>query len=512
MKISHKEFSNKITILTNKLNNGYLNEVINDGLLLLKKVNQPILYNILSSAFQAKGDFENSIKIIEEGLKIDPYNIYFLNNIGLTYYKKNDFIKAEEYFNRAINIDPNFINVLNNLACIKTDLNLVDEAIELLQKSLSLNKNVLQTNYNLASIFQSIGNFEKSIEYFKQTLEINPRFTKADRNIALMSNYNKKNKHFIEMKNKLSKLDLNNTELHELHFALGKAHEDVKNHNEAFNNFEKANNYKKKITNYKIETDIKEFQEIKEKFTNKLNIKKKFNKKKLIFILGMPRSGTSLVEQIISSHSDVYGGGELVYLTDIIFKIFRDKNIFFDTKNLENKSKILQDDYLKKICLIDNSDKCFTDKTPLNFKWIGFIINFFPNSKIIHCKRNSLDNCWSIFKNNFDGNLNFSNNLSDLGKYYKLYEDLMLFWKKKYPNQIYDLVYEDMTSDHENEIKKALKFCELPWDENCLKHYENKKSIKTVSFLQARKPIYRSSVNSSEVYLEYLGKLKSILH
>ena len=318
MKISEKEFENKITILTNKLKVNNFNEVITDGLSLIKKVNHPILYNILSLAFQGKGDFDNSIKIIDEGLKFDPKNIFFLNNIGLSYYKKNELSKAEKYYNRAIEINPNYINTLNNLATLKKDLDLVDEAIELFEKSLKLNDKVLETNYNLASILQSVGKFDQSIKYFIKTLKINPKFTKADRNIAMMTSYKNDNEHFKQMQKKISQLNLNKHELYELYFAIGKAYEDLKKYHEAFNNYSKANKLKKEITNYNIKKDQDEFDKLKKAFNKNINIKSSFNKKKLIFILGMPRSGTSLVEQIISSHHEVYGGGELIFLTDII--------------------------------------------------------------------------------------------------------------------------------------------------------------------------------------------------
>ena len=171
----------------------------------------------------------------------------------------------------------------------------------------------------------------------------------------------------------------------------------------------------------------------------------------------------------------------------------------------------MQNQYLDKISLIDNSNKSLTDKAPLNFRWIGFINILFPNSKIINCTRNSLDNCWSIYKNNFDAGLSFSFNLTDLGKFYKLYENLIDFWKLKYPKKIYDLEYEKLINNQENEIKKVLDFCELEWDSNCLKHYNNNRLIKTVSTVQARKPIYKTSIKLSDSYSKYLEELKSVL-
>ena len=247
------------------------------------------------------------------------------------------------------------------------------------------------------------------------------------------------------------------------------------------------------------------FQKIKDQFASNIESLVKNNKKKIIFIVGMPRSGTTLAEQIISSHKNVYGAGELMFLSEMLLDKFSDKN-----KKIINFQN-LQDDYLTNISLIDKSKKNITDKAPLNFRWIGFINVIFPNSKIIHCSRDMMDNCWSIYKNNFDAGLSFSFNLSDLGKYYNLYQNLMNFWHSKYPGKIYDLIYENLANNQETEVKKLLNFCELEWDSNCLKHHNNTKPIKTVSAVQARKPIYKTSMKSSDKYSEYLEELKTIL-
>ena len=143
----------------------------------------------------------------------------------------------------------------------------------------------------------------------------------------------------------------------------------------------------------------------------------------------------------------------------------------------------------------------------MNFRFIGFIKNFFPNSKIINCKRDTLDVIWSNYKNFFPGSLPFTNDLNDLSNYHKIYLDLMNFWKKDFDKDIYDIVYEDLVKNPKAEIEKLLKFCGLEWDENCLKHEKNSRSIKTASATQARKPIYKSAIKSSEIYKKYLSEI-----
>ena len=228
----------------------------------------------------------------------------------------------------------------------------------------------------------------------------------------------------------------------------------------------------------------------------------------------MPRSGTSLAEQIISSHNNVFGGGELNFLPKIIDKYLLN-NEKIDNLTDHDLDKILSEcrkSYFQNVKLLDETEKSFTDKAPLNFRYIGFIKEIFPNAKVINCLRNSLDICWSNYKNYFSGGLYFSNNLNDLGEFFNMYSDLINFWEKSYPNYIYNLDHQNLTENPKEEIKKLLSHCELEWDENCLNHHNNTRSIKTVSSMQARKPIYKTKNRAVEPYLKYLKPLEEILN
>jgi tetratricopeptide (TPR) repeat protein len=506
--ITNEEFQKKIKILTNKLHIGLFDEVISDAKKLIKKDTNQIIFNILSVAYQSKGDFDKSINLLTKALTAQPNNIFFLNNIGLSYLKKKDFKNATYYFDRAIKINPNYINVLNNYGDLKKELNLFDQAIEYFNKALLLDKNNLEVNFNIGLIYQGLGEYKNSIKYFEKVLEINPSFTKADRNLSSMISYKKDNQHFLDMKQKILSDKLNVNQKIELHFALGKAYEDIKDYKSSFKNLEKANSLMKKITQYNIQNDKKLFGDIKDFFIGENIVPAPSTKTKIIFILGMPRSGTSLVEQIISSHNQVLGGGELIYMSQIV------KEKFLNNFNPNDLNKVLieaKKEYISKISYGNNSFLNFTDKSPLNFRWIGFMLNMLPNSKIIHCRRNKLDVCWSSYKNQFEGSLHFSNNFHDLSNFYQMYEDLMVFWEKQYSSQIYNLDYENLINNPETTIKNLISFCNLEWDENCLKHHENKRAIKTVSFNQARKPIYKDKIKNSSLYDEYLGELKKLL-
>ena len=228
----------------------------------------------------------------------------------------------------------------------------------------------------------------------------------------------------------------------------------------------------------------------------------------------MPRSGTSLVEQILSSHSEVFGGGELPFLEKEVRKIFRkfEKNNYLDKDEIYNLVKDCKKKYLERISNYDDSSKAFTDKAPLNFRFIGFIKYLFPNAKIINCKRDPMDITWSNFKNYFSNSMPFTNDLEDIGQFYNLYDDLVVFFQKKFPEIIYDIEYTKLIENTEIQIKRLLDFCELKWDANCLMHHKNERAIKTASSTQARKPIYKTAIKSSDRYKDYLRNVKSIIN
>jgi len=507
--ISDQQLKIKTDILTNKLNAGQYDQVITEAKGLLQKRGHQIIYNILSIAYQSLGKFDLSVKIMEEALKKNPNNPYFLNNMGISKHKQKNLEEAEYYFKKGLDVAPNYISILNNIGNLKKDLNLADEAIIFYKKSLQINEKLFETRCNLASVYISLGKFNDAENHLNKILEINPKFTEADRLISTFTKYKDDNIHLKTMINKINDKTLNKSQLMHLHFALGKSLEDIKEYESSFKNFNKANQYLSEIVKYDIQEDINKFTNIKKipKYLNNIKIDK--NLRQLIFIIGMPRSGTSLVEQIISSHSAVFGGGELPFLPDILNKqILNCKKLDnFKNNDLKNLLEKIQEEYISKISKIDSSTKTFIDKAPLNFRYIGFIKKIFPNSKIINCNRDPVDICWSNYKNFFGSTLPFSNNLDNLAAYYILYQNYIKFWQELLSNEIYNITYEKLVRNPKQEIKDLLSFCSLEWEENCLKHENNLKPINTASWVQARKPIYKSAIKSSDHYKLHLAEL-----
>ena len=510
--ISDQQLKTRVDILTNKLHSGLFNEVIVEAENLLSKRKHQIIYNILSISYQSLGKYDLSIKIMEEAIKKNANNPHFLNNIGISHHKLDNFKVAEEFFKKGLEIDPKNLHILNNLGNLKKDLNLVDESIKYYTKAVSIGENLIQTQLNLGNLYNTIGKFDEAKIHFRKVLQINPNYTEAHRLISETTKYDLDNIHFNEMLDKINDESLSQIQLYHLHNAIGKAYGDLNDYKNSFVNYSKANHYLKIIQKYDIKEDIRSFKIIKDFFSNYQNISIKKNLKKLIFIVGMPRSGTTLTEQIISCHRDVFGGGELPFLKDIINnKIINNEKIegFNNPELLKKKLEESQDEYISKITQLDNSNKVFIDKAPLNFRYAGFIKIIFPNSKIINCTRNPIDTCWSNFKISFGANLPFTNNLNDLAQYYNIYGDLITFWRSLFDNDIYNLDYNSLVESPNEEIKNIIKFCQLDWDENCLKHERNSKLIKTASFAQARKPIYKSAINSSRNYKDHLVELIS---
>jgi hypothetical protein len=292
----------------------------------------------------------------------------------------------------------------------------------------------------------------------------------------------------------------------DLLFALGKAYEDIEDFDKAFLFYQEGNEAYRKNINFSIEKEKKEIKDIKKILNKKFfsNYSKNINLDNTpIFIVGMPRSGTTLVEQILSNHPNVFGGDELNYIPDLVEKYLKN-----DLNLLNTDSEILKlfsNEYIDRLRKLSNDSRKITDKLPINFKWIGLIKIILPNSKIVHCTRDSRDICLSIFKNLFTSSkMNFAYDIDEICEYYNLYSNIMKYWHSLLPNFIYDINYEKLVKKPKEQIKYLLKECNLDWNDNCLKFYENKRAVQTRSDIQVRRKIYKTSINLWKNYRKNL--------
>jgi Tfp pilus assembly protein PilF len=507
----------QLKIITNYLTIRNFTRAIEISKKILKKTpNNSFTLNLLGLAYQGKGSHTLAINAFEKAIFYDEKNVSPMNNLANTYKKVGEYEKAERLYNNILKINPNYIQAIHNYANLKKSFLIYDKAIELFKDALKKDPNNNVIRYSLATSLQNLGNFEEAKTEILKILEKDPKFMIAHKVLSEIKEYKLGDPHFNEMLDLINNENIEEIKKIELHFAIGKAYEDIKDYSLAFKHFKLGNKIKKQFIKYEIKSEIVQFKNIMESF-KKINFEKqslkKSNHKNIIFICGMPRSGTTLVEQIISTHKEVYGAGELIYLSQSIGRNILDENFSLSLnkilKQLEKPSNDIEQYYNNQLNYHETSAKFITDKAPQNFKWIGFMRLFFPNCKIVHCARNPKDNCLSLYKNNFPSNsMNWSYDEEDIVNYYNGYEGLINFWKSKIPNFIYDLNYENLVKNQEVESKKLLNFCGLSWDPDCMEFYKkNKTPIKTVSIKQARSPIYNKSINSNELYSKYLPTL-----
>ena len=473
----------------------------------------PAFYN-LAILLQMQKKYEEAIKYYKKTLEINSTHIGSLLNLINCYEDSNKLDEAIKFSKKACKLFPNKYEVHYSYGRLtyKKGGNL-DDAFNAYKKTLSINNNFKFAEIGLGQIYKSKGNFSEAKKNFQNVIDSDPNETRAY--FEILDCLNNK-----EIEEKIKKLEIleNNKEQKNinkiyLYFALGEMFEKINKYNKAIHYYNLGNNLKRKNINYSIDTDKERFDSIKktiDKFTtNKKNIG--YKSPMAVFIVGMPRSGTTLIEQILASHSKIFGGGELPFFINIFNKTLNSENpegFLHNLKHLtEKKFFDVGKLYIEEIKKISKESKYLTNKLPLNFTNIGLIKLSLPNAKIIHCERNPLDTCFSCYKTNFSIGNHFSFSLDELGSFYKLYKKQMCYYKEKYGEVILNIKYEDVVKNIEKETKKILNFLDLSFEKNCLEFYKNKRPIQTASIVQARKPIYKSSVNYWKNYKNFLKPL-----
>jgi len=506
--------------ITQNLNNKEFKIVIKSCEKLIKaNVKNTIIYNLYGRAYQNLGLYEKSILKFEKAIDIDEYNYFAINNLAVSLKAVEKYKLSEKAYKKCLKIKPDYVVAIINYANLKEFLNDFYIAIELYLSVLKLKSEISKAYIflKLSRLYLSIGKNEKAKEYLSQLLKEFPNDTSSYQLYSEITDFKKDQKFIYDMEKLYKNKNLSKNDRINIAFSLGKAHDKLSNFNKAFTYFNEANKLKRTQVKFNLEDFLKLTSDIKSFFIN-INydeIKKKNNQKKIIFICGMPRSGTTLVEQIISAHNEVISTGENSYLSTFINKNYL-KDFTLDKKkiikDIFSKDNLFEDYTFNLFNEFNYVSNVFTDKTVQNFLWIGFIKIFFPNSKIILTERNSKDVCLSIFKIDFiNGFMNFAYDQKEIGNFYNAYLDLISFWKEIFRDNIYISKYENLIDNSQFEIKKMINFCDLEWDPNCLNHHLNKSGIKTASINQARKPIYNTSKNLYKNYSNNLDEMFSIL-
>ena len=305
-------------------------------------------------------------------------------------------------------------------------------------------------------------------------------------------------------------------------FALGKAYEDQGNFARAFENYEHGNRLKRRQTRYTTEQMLAEFEAQKRYVTADVIAQQSgqgCNAPDPIFIVGLPRAGSTLIEQILASHSQVDGTLELPNILSLAHRL-RGRNLVSDRDRyprilLELSAEdltALGADYIENTRVHRQSAPFFTDKMPNNFRHIGLIHLILPNAKIIDARRAPLDCCWSGFKQLFAEGQEFTYGLAEIGSYYRAYVDLMDHWTQVLPaNRVLKVQHEDVLSDLEGQVRRILDYCELPFEQECVNFHETQRAVRTASSEQVRQPLNRAGQNQWRAFESYLTPLKEAL-
>ena len=482
-----------------------------------RKLDQNFHLEMEYASFLAKHNILNkALKIYNNCLKIEPDNFLIYFEIGNIFLKDRKFVTAINYFKQSIEKNDRYSKCYNNLAIAYNNLGKTQLAIDILKKSISIEPNQSFTYSNLGLVYQSEGKLKEAIDNFNIALHLNPSDGETHRYLSVSRKYLKEDPHIDQMSQLLNRTSNLNNKI-SLNFALAKAMEDIGDYSNASIHLNEGNTLQRsRFNNFSIQEVEQQFSLLSEVFSqNFINKTSDVNTKYLsvvpIFILGLPRSGTTLAEQILSNHSRVYGCGEINDFTEAVNLVFPHpdtKEMLKDVINADNdRFQLIANYYFQKITQKTNKNY-LTDKMPFNFKLIGFIRKCIPHAKIIHCFRNSNDNLLSIYKNFFNQDLMpWAYDKSELKRYYKAYKKIMDHYKLVASENIYDLSYEELTSSPKKNIENLLNFCNLTWEESCMNIENNNKPIFTASVIQARNKINTRSVNTWKNFSPFVTDL-----
>ncbi|MEJ2574919.1 MAG: sulfotransferase [Gammaproteobacteria bacterium] len=492
-----------------------------------------------------------------EVCKINPLDTESWFRLGTINLELSALTQAEACFRRVIELDPKLVIAYYNLGrSIELTGIRDDEAIAIYRKLLQIAPH-FEAYYNIGVIYAHQAKFEDALEVYRQAQKIepaNPRLIAAEATIyekqgeydkayerirplveagrespeiaillASLSRHLNCRPQAIETLERLlahGASSGNKDVLIPMHFAVASLLDAAGEYDRAFYHFQQGNNLSSQAFDPKayveqVDAVIRifspEFVRTAPRAASRAD--------NLIFILGMPRSGTSLVEQILDSHPLVYGCGELTDISDLARSLpdvlgIEEQYPQAVVSLTEESCEELAQRYLRRVRALSGNAAFVTDKMPQNFNLLGMMAMLFPGAKVIHCRRDPLDTCLSCYFQNFryhHASMAFSTDLAKLGAYYKQYQRLMEHWKATLDIAMMDVDYEMMVADQEKLTRNILAFCGLPWDEKCLRFYDSGRAVTTASYNQVREPIYRKSVQRWQHYEKYLEPLKKAL-
>ena len=467
------------------------------------------------------GIFEEADFLLESAIEFSPDNVQLRLDYIQVLRKRQKFVAALEQAETVYARDPNNPVFQSYLAIESMQTGKHEQAFELFDKVMKALPNDFATLTSLGHAYKTVGNQDEAIASYREAYAKKPDHGDAYFGLANLKTYKFTEDEMSQMMELVGRNDIGFMDRVNLYFSLGKGCEDREDFAAAFTHYDKGNALKRNQSNYLAQDMTRELASQKEHCHAGLFAKqggKGHEAADPIFIVGLPRAGSTLVEQIIASHSQVDGTLELPNILSASFQLRgrgRKKTDGLYPKILHDlsaeKLKSLGERYIHDTRIHRKDAPFFTDKMPNNFRHIGLIHLILPNAKIIDARRNPMACCFSGFKQHFAEGQEFTYGLENIGTYYKDYVDLMDHWDDVIPEKILRVQYEDVVSDTEIQVRRILDYLDLPFEEACVEFHKTKRSVRTASSEQVRQPIFKSGLEQWRHFEPWLDPLKEAL-
>ena len=458
----------------------------------------------------------------KQTVELSPGNANGWLSLGRVLHTANRFEASEIALKQCLAIRPDTVEAINYLAWIYFRLGNSKDGLLACERVIALKPEWDEAYYIKGVLHKSAGDLEEARKALLKAHELNPKLVNALHTLADITE-GPQSDDLLEKLNAFKPDDISDPKQRsDLLFSTARVHRTQKHCDEAFELYRQANDLVKQFHPFDKDGFRTTIDDLIASFSPdffKESREGGSNSRRPVFIVGMPRSGTSLTEQIIASHSTVFGAGERDEIKEIAngLSSFKDGDLLYpqDVAKIDPHAW----DTLAQQYLSDIERDCpatatrFTDKLVLNFLNLGLITQLFPNASIIHCRRDPMDTCLSCYFMRFDDvkNLSFTYDLEALGFYYRQYDRLMAHWRLALPTPFLDVEYEKLIADQEAESKRIVDFLGLEWEDACLNYYEQEHEVVTASFVQVRKPIYKTAAGRWRRYEKHLGSLQDAL-
>ena len=452
-------------------------------------------------------------RAVDRAIQLEPELAQAHNNRGDILLAEARYSEALASYEKATELNPKYAAALINMARVQRDMDSAEAALATLERALAIEPNNPEAHHVLGVLHEQMGQKEQAAAAFQNAIDVAPGMAIAHYYLAQIRGRKSTGQEFDAMRRIWDEVKMLDNDRMFMAFGLARAYEQRGDYDQAFSFLEKGNNIKAGMMPYDDE-DTGEFVDglarSASALAQKLPPGSGYPDERPVFILGMPRSGTSLTEQVLASHSEVAGAGELSYAYDMAHRV-RDITRQAFPQNVElldpQQLKELGEYYLSRHQAENLAARYVVDKTPLNFQYIGLLGLALPEAKFIHCHRDPIQNCFSIHKMPFDKKQAYAHSLESLGLYYNRYWRLMQHWKTMFPGRILDVRYEDTVADIEKQGRRILDFLELQFEPGVLEFHKTERLVKTPSASQVRQPIYGDALQAWKKYEEHMGPL-----